>query len=53
MKGQIKIDVTALKDEERNELAKMLFKCGYGIRLTKERITQNRYKYIIVCEKSV
>jgi hypothetical protein len=53
MKDQIKIDVTALKDEERNELAKMLFKCGYGIRLTKERITQNRYKYIIVCEKSV
>jgi hypothetical protein len=53
MKDQIRIDVTALKDEERNELAKMLFKCGYGIRLTKERITQNRYKYIIVCEKSV
>ena len=51
MKEQIYIDVTALKDEERNELAKMLFKCGYGIRLEKDRINSNRYKYIIVCEK--
>ena len=53
MKDQIKIDVTDVEKNERNELAKMLFKCGYGIRLTKERITQNRYKYILVCEKSV
>jgi hypothetical protein len=51
MKDQIKIDVTALKDEERNELAKMLFKCGYGIRLTKEKISNNMYRYLIVCEK--
>lgn len=51
MKDQINIDVTALKDEERNELAKMLFKCGYGVRLTKEKVNNNKYKYIIVCEK--
>lgn len=53
MKDQIRIDVTALKDDERNELAKMLFKCGYGVRLEKDRINGNRYKYTIVCEKGL
>lgn len=51
MKEQIKIDVTTLKEDKRNELAKTLFECGYGVRLEKDRINGNRYKYIIVCEK--
>lgn len=48
---KIKIDVTELGKEERNEFAKMLFKCGYAIRLVKEKPTANKIKYFIVCEK--
>lgn len=48
---QIKIDVTELGKEERNEFAKMLFKCGYAIRMVKEKPTANKIKYFIVCEK--
>ena len=53
MKDLINIDVTDLEKNERNELAKMLFKCGYGVRLEKDRINGNRYKYTIVCEKGL
>lgn len=46
----VKIDVTELAKDERNEMAKMLFKCGYAIRLVKEKPTPNKLKYFIVCE---
>ena len=48
---QIKIDVTELGKEERNEMAKMLFKCGYAIRMVKEKPTPSKVKFYIVCEK--
>jgi hypothetical protein len=47
---RFEIDTTELSRDERNELAKMLFKCGYGIRLVKTR-EGSKIKYIIVCEK--
>ena len=47
----IKIDVTELSKDERNEMAKMLFKAGYAIRLVKEKVTPNKIKYFILCEK--
>lgn len=47
---RFEIDTTELNKDERNELAKMLFKCGYGIRLVKSR-DGSKIKYIIVCEK--
>lgn len=47
---KFEIDSTELTRDERNELAKMLFKCGYGIRLVKRR-DGSKIKYIIVCEK--
>lgn len=46
----IKIDVTELSKDERNEMAKMLFKAGYAIRMLKEKPTPNKLKYFIVCE---
>ena len=47
---KFEIDTTDLSKDERNELAKMLFKCGYGIRLVKTR-EGSKIKYFIVCEK--
>lgn len=47
----IKIDVTELSKDDRNDIAKMLFKCGYGVRLVKEKPATNKLKYYIVCEK--
>lgn len=47
---RFEIDTTELNKDERNELAKMLFKCGYGIRLVKSR-DGSKIKYIIVCER--
>ena len=44
------IDTTELNKEERNELAKTLFKCGYAIRLVKRK-EGSKIIYIIVCEK--
>lgn len=46
----LKIDVTELGKEERNEMAKLLFKCGYGVKLAKEKPSPNKLKYFIVCE---
>ena len=40
---KFEIDTTELNKDERNELAKMLFKCGYAIKLVKCR------HYISVC----
>lgn len=47
---KFEIDTTELNKDERNELAKSLFKCGYAIRLDKRR-DGSKIKYIIVCEK--
>ena len=47
---KFEIDTTELNKDERNDLAKALFKCGYGIRLVKKR-DGSKIKYIIVCEK--
>lgn len=47
----IKIDVTELSKDERNEMAKMLFKSGYAVKLAKEKVTANKIRYYIVCEK--
>ena len=47
---KFEIDTTELTKDERNELAKYLFKCGYGIRLIKAR-DGSKIRYIIVCEK--
>lgn len=47
---RFEIDTTELNRDERNELAKTLFKSGYGIRLVKTR-DGSKIKYIIVCEK--
>ena len=44
------IETTELNKDERNELAKMLFKSGYGIRLVKRK-DGSKIKYIIVCER--
>ena len=44
------IDTTALNTDERNELAKLLFKGGYAIRLVKEK-EGNKIRYFIVCER--
>ena len=49
---KFEIDTTELSRDERNELAKMLFKCGYAIRLDKRR-EGSKIKYVIVCEKGV
>jgi hypothetical protein len=47
---KFEIDTTELNKDERNELAKTLFKCGYAIRLVRRK-DGSKIKYIIVCEK--
>jgi hypothetical protein len=47
---KFEIDTTELNKDERNELAKMLFKCGYAIRLVKRK-DGSKVKYVIVCER--
>lgn len=47
---KFEIDTTELNKDDRNELAKTLFKCGYGVRLVKKK-GEGKIKYIIVCEK--
>ena len=49
---KFEIDTTELTKDERNEIAKYLFKCGYGIKLVKAR-DGSKIKYIIVCEKGI
>ena len=44
---KFEIDTTELTKDERNELAKYLFKCGYGIKLVKAR-DGSKIRYIIV-----
>ena len=50
MTTKTKIDVSALKEDERCEIARLLFKCGYGVKLVKER-PGNKLRYIILCER--
>lgn len=47
---KFEIDTTELNKEERYDLARTLFKCGYGVNLLKKR-DGSRIVYIIVCEK--
>jgi hypothetical protein len=46
---KFEIDTTELNKDERNDLARTLFKCGYAIKLVKRR-DGTKIKYIIVCE---
>lgn len=48
---KIAIDVTEISKDERIELAKLLFKSGYAIRLTKDKVSSNKIRYYIVCER--
>ena len=50
MKEDIKIDVTKLKDDEKLEMAKLLIKSEYAVRVTKEKVG-NKYNRFIVAEK--
>lgn len=46
------IDVTALKSDEKAELANLLFKCGYRVALKKEKVG-NKNRQFIVADKEV
>ena len=46
---KFEIDTTAINTDARDEMAKLLFKCGYAVRLVKRKI-ENKIHYIIVCE---
>lgn len=41
------IEVTALKAEEKAELVKLLFKCGYRVALKKEKVGSKNRQYIV------
>lgn len=47
---EFKIDTTALDKEKRGDMARMLFECGYSIRLQKRK-ENNKLHYYIVCEE--
>lgn len=49
---QFTIDASALNTEERYEFAKMLFKCGYSIRLEKRK-EGSKVHYYIVCKNGM
>lgn len=42
-----RIDVTVLREDERCELARLLFKCGYSVEPYKEK-AGNKYKHQII-----
>ena len=42
-----RIDVTVLREDERCELARLLFKCGYSVEPYKEK-QGNRNKYQVI-----
>lgn len=46
---EFKINTTALDKEKRGEMAKMLFECGYSIKLQKSK-DGSKINYFIVCE---
>lgn len=48
--NQIKIDATSLNEAERLEVAKLLIKSGYAVRLGKEKIG-NKSKHYIIAER--
>ena len=47
---KIKIDVTKLREDERLDMAKLLIKSDYAVRIAKEK-DGNKYKHIIIAEK--
>lgn len=48
--NRFEIDTTELNKDERNELAKTLFKCGYGVKLVNVK-DGAKLRQIIVCER--
>ena len=46
----VKIDVTKLKEDERLEVARLLIKGEYAVRIAKEK-DGSKYRYIIIAEK--
>lgn len=50
MKEKIQIEVTSLKEDEKLEMAKLLIKSGYAVRLGKEKIG-NKIKHYINAER--
>lgn len=46
----MKIDVTKLREDERLDLARLLIKGEYAVRIAKEK-DGNKYKYFIICDK--
>lgn len=50
MKEIVKIDVTSLVKDEQLEVAKLLIKCKYTVRLAQEK-NGNKYTHYIIAEK--
>lgn len=50
VKEKIRIDVTKLREDERLEVARLLIKGEYAVRIAKEK-DGNKYKYFIICDK--
>jgi hypothetical protein len=50
MKEKIQIEVTKLRDEEKLDMAKLLIKSEYAVRIAKEK-NGNKYKHFIIAEK--
>ena len=46
----MKIDVTKLKEDERLEVARLLIKGEYAVRIAKEK-DGSKYKYFIIADK--
>jgi hypothetical protein len=43
-----KIDVSALREEERCDMARLLFKCGYTVEPRKEKAGNKSKNFIII-----
>ena len=50
MKEKIQIEVTTLKEDERLDMAKLLIKSGYAVRIGKEK-SGNKFKHYIYAER--
>lgn len=51
MKNEVKIDVTELKQDERDNLALLLYKAGYTVRSAKRKQQGTKYSYFIIYSK--
>ena len=47
---KIQIEVTSLKEDERLEVARLLIKSGYAVRLGKEK-SGNKTRHYIIAER--